>query len=124
LSFWSFIGLASKKDFDEVSQKLGDMTVILEGLVQHNNLINNSIGLVEERINNTFKETISKMNDSVTATCESNIKYAATIIDMMKNISENSSNELISTNKELNGKIDTINESLKKVVISVNNMLD
>ena len=116
MSFWSLLGLASKKEFDIMSQKLSNMTILMESLIQQNKIMNNSITLVDDHVNNEFQKMIVKNNEAINTICESDIKNSSLIIDLMKNLSETSSNDLMGINTELDVKFTFANDSLREII--------
>ena len=116
MSFWSLLGLVSKKDFDVMSQQISEMTILMKSLIQQNKSMNNSITLVDNHVNNAFEKTIVKNNEALTTICESDIKNSSVIIEMMKNLSETSSNNLINRNQKLDDKLAFTNDSLKALI--------
>lgn len=121
LSFWNFIGLANKKDFDKLSQKIVDVSEILERLTQQNSTINSSILSLEDRMNSIYESSILKVNDSVRTICELNSKSESAIIDFIKDKGEEVSNNLNDINKELDDKIIYLQDSLKLLIINADN---
>lgn len=116
LSFWSLLGLVSKKDFDIVSQKLANMTNLMESLVQQNNIMNQSIQVLGNQINKGFESSITVNKDAVDFICDSNNRNLSTMTDVMQNLSGNLSSDLNSINTELDSKLRLVNESLKILI--------
>ncbi|TCT12837.1 hypothetical protein EDC18_1118 [Natranaerovirga pectinivora] len=129
MGFWSFIGLASKKDYDEVTQKLNDMTLMLDQLTKENQKIYKAFDLVNEQITNEGHRMIENTNDHMNTICERNNKETQAIIEIIHNIENDFSNnnedikrrmtlntkEIKNLYNDVNDKLNTNENQLKKV---------
>lgn len=86
--------MASKKDIDELSRKLKDMTAVLE--------------------------SIEKQSNAVITVCEMEAEHSLAIIDMLKNSRESTSNEISGLKRELIGEFTYTNDLLKALIDNSN----
>lgn len=113
MDFWSLLGLASKKDFDEMSKKLSQMTALVEDLIQQNNIMSR---LINENINTGIENITAVYSQGVNSIYASDVENTATIIEIMKKLNETSLNDLCSIKNELGQKLAFTTDSLKALI--------
>lgn len=137
MNFWSFIGLTNTKQFDEVSQKLSDMTAKLESITEQHKEISSAICIFDKQINEKFEKTILKINETE-AFANDSLKLLVTnydikaksdlenyecikekLNDILKSISETSENMISVNHTEIKEHSDDIIERITTIISNI-----